>query len=193
MSFLTLDTDAMDTAVNSLYTLYRDVEHDRDEHSRRSRHTQDSLDSLCGHNFSGLENWRIEQIWNDLPFGALAWEFQQAGGAIDAATQTARQVFDNLIQAQQGLLEGPLHDLCDPALGMFGPIAGPLSELGGWLSFYNIWRIIENPRGIFDLLDAAERAYQAELDEIERVRAALQNLKQRALLFIQELEQPLEV
>ncbi len=192
MSFFMLDVDALDVTVNTLQTLYGEVERNHEEHCSRVRQTHESLSTLRGHNFSGLDTWHIEQIWNDLPFGTLSWEFRAAEDAVRAAAQFARHIVDTLEAEQQGLLEGPLRDLCSPALGLFEPIASPLGDLGGWLSFSNLWSILSNPESILDLLDAAERAFREELDQIDHIRATLQRLKQRALLFIEELQKPIE-
>ncbi len=191
MAFVTLDPDGMYDADGQLNTIWATVNDHRQNHQYRANRTHDALESLLRHNFSELDPWQSEQFWESLALNTVGYEFSIAGNVMRELRSQTDQIVYTLAQRHAGVLASRLMDLDDPIAARFDNAIGVLSNLSSWLTFSNMWGIIEQPWAIDELLNGASYGFDATLEAIAETRTILSRLWQRELLLIDALQQPL--
>lgn len=191
MAFVTVDPDAIEIADNQLATLVGEITNHRRQHQWRADRTREGLGDLRRKSFDGLVSWAIQRFWDGLPLGGLAGEYRAALGVEQDIRRQVEQLFATLAQQHSGKLHDRIQELGNPVLVDIDTVAGALGDLASWLEFGNMWAIIERPWAIEELLDRAWNHFGGAEERITATRATLDRLRQRTLVLVEELRQPL--
>lgn len=191
MGLVTIDPDAVNSAMYGFNSLRDDVAQHRARQIAHANQARYGLEELSRRSALAHEPLSLASMWSQLPFEMCAAGFRSGRSDVQDYLGRGQSIANTLVETHSGLVGNRLRDEMAPLTPGFYQIDDTLDAIIGWLSFYNIERLIMQPWAVISEFDAMTLAHDNVLSHLDITHSLLVGLAQCELAFVDLVTHPL--
>ncbi len=191
MGLVTIDPDAVNSALYGFNSLRDDVAQHRARQIAHANQARYGLEELSRRSALAHEPLSLASMWSQLPFEVCAAGFRSGRSDVQDYLGRGQSIANTLVETHSGLVGNRLRDEMAPLTPGFYRIDDTLDAIIGWLSFYNIERLIMQPWAVIAEFDAMTLAHDNVLSQLDITHGLLAWLAQRELALVDLVTHPL--